>query len=494
MSWFDVSKKGLKLVLGRQTHGRAIAELIANAWDEPGVTEVEVSLQPIGGVPKVRVAVLDNSPNGFADLSHAYTLFAESVKKTNPEQRGRFNVGEKLFLARCDEAEIISTTGHVRFNAEGTRTSGRQRRDAGTLLTAVMPMTRAEYDQARDELELLIAPPGIDTQIVFPDQTVRLTRVEPEFTFEVTLPTEIADVEGALRTSERKTVVEVWRRAAGRTGMLYEMGIPVVELDVPFAVSVGQKIPLTVDRENVRPSFIKRLSVAVLDHTHRALDATQATAPWVTDALEKAAPDTVSNVLDQRFGKKRVSFDPSDPEASKRAVSEGYTVVTGGALPASVWANVRKAGAIKPAGQVTPTKHPRFSPDGKDCTVPYAKWSEGMRATVKHLQVVGAALLEGRTGLSIEILSTSQYFAACYSRGGSLLLNLRRLGKDWFERGKDGLAVEHVDLLIHELGHEWCSDHLAVGYHDALTNLGARLALRATNDLKVRRALRRTGE
>jgi hypothetical protein len=63
----------------------------------------------------------------------------------------------------------------------------------------------------------------------------------------------------------------------------------------------------------------------------------------------------VRSYLRTRFGEKRVSFDPSDPEANKLAVSQGYTVVHGSMMSAGAWNNARSAHAILPAGQVTPS-------------------------------------------------------------------------------------------------------------------------------------------
>jgi hypothetical protein len=63
--------------------------------------------------------VEDDAPEGFKDLSHAFTLFADSAKKSNPEQRGRFNFGEKLVLAISDEVTIRTTKGGIRFDDAG---------------------------------------------------------------------------------------------------------------------------------------------------------------------------------------------------------------------------------------------------------------------------------------------------------------------------------------------------------------------------------------
>lgn len=102
--WFEVSKEGLAKILERKGKEFALFELLQNGWDEPGVTKVSVTLE-YRGRNKALLAVEDDAPEGFKDLSHAFTLFADSTKKSNPEQRGRFNLGEKLVLAICDESD-----------------------------------------------------------------------------------------------------------------------------------------------------------------------------------------------------------------------------------------------------------------------------------------------------------------------------------------------------------------------------------------------------
>src|SRR6187401_1293124 len=104
-NWFDVDKQGLAKILERKGKEFALFELIQNTWDEPGVTKVSVTLD-YQGRNKARLMVEDDAPEGFKDLSHAFTLFADSAKKTNPEQRGRFNLGEKLVLPIPDQNDF----------------------------------------------------------------------------------------------------------------------------------------------------------------------------------------------------------------------------------------------------------------------------------------------------------------------------------------------------------------------------------------------------
>jgi hypothetical protein len=55
--------------------------------------------------------VEDDAPEGFYDLTHAYTMFARTRKRSSPDKRGRFNLGEKQVLALCREARIVTTKG-----------------------------------------------------------------------------------------------------------------------------------------------------------------------------------------------------------------------------------------------------------------------------------------------------------------------------------------------------------------------------------------------
>ena len=82
--WFDVDRAGLGKQAEEHGKGRLIGELVQNALDEPGVTRIEITLALVPGRRLADLTVEDDSPEGFRDLSHAYTLFAESYKRVNP--------------------------------------------------------------------------------------------------------------------------------------------------------------------------------------------------------------------------------------------------------------------------------------------------------------------------------------------------------------------------------------------------------------------------
>ena len=68
-------------------------------------------------------------------------------------------------------------------------------------------------------------------------------------------------------------------------------------------------------------------------------------------------------------------------------------------------------------------------------------------------------------------------YSATYGPG-RLTFNLSRCGHKFFDRG---ITDDVNDLLIHEFGHHYASDHLSEDYYRALTRLGAGMVRLALN-------------
>ncbi|MBI2770491.1 MAG: hypothetical protein HYX47_12770 [Burkholderiales bacterium] len=468
MNWFEVDRAGLAKVLERRGKGFLLFELVGNAWDE-AATEVDITLERIAGTRNVRLCVRDNNPDGFADLRHAWVLWASSKKSADAGKRGRFNMGEKLVLALAESAEIASTRGTVLFDRDG-RHQSRKRLAQGSCITVVVRMTEDERAECDRAARTLLAPAGVATRY----NGEELPHRAPEGRCELVLATELADDEGRLRRTQRKTSVAVHQPLEGETPMIYELGVPIVESGLPWHVDVGQKVPLAFDRDNVPPAFLAKLRAGVLEVMHGQLDAEKANGAWVRDAFEhhggELSQTTVAAVLSARFGDRRVSYDPSDPEANSRAVAAGYTVVHGSQMSAAEWSAARGAGAIEPAGRVTPSPRPYVDGGRPLKLVAEEDWTEEMQAVVGLAKRLASRLLG--TGISVRIAMEPTWpFGATYGPG-HLVFNAGRLGREWF----GGPLADILDLLLHEFGHHHASDHLSDGYHKALTRLGGALA------------------
>jgi hypothetical protein len=463
---FLVDKKGLAKILGRRGKEFIITELLQNAWDEKGVTEVRVDFEQANG--RAVLSVLDDAPEGFADLTHAYTLFAESKKKDNPEQRGRFNLGEKLVIAICDRVQVATTKGTIVFDEAG-RTHNKERTQRGSVLRCELRMNKDEAADLENLAMDCIPPENIATFFnghkIQPRPRLR--------TITATLPTEKADAEGYLKPTARQTELRLYTPLPGEVALLYEMGIPVVETGDTYHVDVQQKVPLNSDRDNVTPSYLQKVRVAVLNATAETLTPENATSTWVAAALEdkNANVEATQAIVKARFGDKVVISDPSDPEGTKMAMAQGYTVLAPRTFSHDAWQNVKAAG-IKPAGQVTPSPKP-YGTDGVPVNdIPEAEWTQDMRDTVGYMQSIGQTLLDYRPAVQI-INNATANFTATFGPGGPLTLNYGRLGKAWFARKE---WMDYAPLALHEFAHQYESDHLSHRFADTVARLGAKLA------------------
>ena len=490
--WFTGSKAGLERIARRRGLAYVLFELVQNAWDS-AAKEVKVSFVPVPGRPLVDVTVSDDDPDGFKDLAHAWTLFAESGKKDDPEKRGRFNLGEKLVLAICESAEIMSTKGTVYFDEDGRRT-GRRCTDKGSVFTGRVKMTREEMEDVVAAADDLIAPKGVRTMIVTHRGAGDVTRRELGERallrqIAVRLPTEVAGEDGFLKAVTRDTVLRIHAARERRDpetgivrpyGWVHEMGIPVCPTGDPWDVDIQQKVPVNLERNSVSASYLRSVRVKVLNAMHADLTNEDAASPAIQDALtdKRISAEAVTQVLTLQYGDKRAVFDPSDPEANHRLVSEGYALIPGGAYTREAWANVRSSGAALPSGRIRPTPKPYSSdPNAKDrVLLTEAELTAGMKNIRKYSKVVAARILSDLEAVTIDVVfdrgQKDAGWLACYG-SGELTFNVAALGRAFFDEGPSRRVNA---LLLHELAHEVEASHLSSGFHEALEDLGARLA------------------
>jgi hypothetical protein len=477
--WLEVSKEGLRKQALEIGPAKIVVELISNALDEAGVTSIDVRAVPVPNRKYVEVFVEDNSAEGFRELSHAYTIFAESYKRNNPEQRGQFNLGEKLFLSLCEEAEVSTTKGTITFLDSGERTENpRKKRSHGTVIYGRVEMTRPEFEQLNILVHRLILPPNVS--VTYNGETLG-TR-QPLLVIDEILPTVAPDDDGVMRPTTRKTKIGIFEVKESEEATIYEMGIPVVATDIRWHVNVGQKVQLNRERDNVRPSYYRKLCTIVAEAMKNYLSKDDANT-WANHVLEdkSASASVIEKIMDERFGKKRASYDPSDPESNVKGAIEGGVIVTGRMLSKEQWENVKRAEAIKPAGQVWPTPKPYSNDPNADPAeiIPQSDWTSGMKNVAEYAVFLAEELM----GVDLIVTFVKQLgggrVAACYWRDsrnvGRLDFSLQGLGRAWFDK-----IDEKVDaLLIHEFGHQYASVHYSDEYFDALCTLAAKMKILA---------------
>lgn len=457
-NWFEVSTDGLKTLQAGKPKHYIVRELIQNAWDEK-ITYCEVGLSYDRG--KAQIKVIDDNPEGFRDLSDAYTLFKETYKRPDPNKRGRFNVGEKQAIALSDNARISTTKGTIIFEKTGRRNS-REKREIGSEVILWVRMKKDEFDEIFKILERYIPPKGI--KFIINGNTYHGRT--PEKTTETSLKTEIEE-NGVMKQVQRKTEIWIYRKAFD-TAMLYEMGIPVCEIDCEFDVSIQQRIPLSIDRETVPEKYLNDVYAEVLNETYEGIEKENSSDIWVRKALSnnRIKPETTKDIVKKRFGEKSCIANPFDPNSVDEAISHGFNVVHGSELSKEEWKNIKESEALSTSTEL-------FGKDFVSATP--------IEPTEKMLKVKDLAQRIAKRLLKIDLsVSFVESQASCGADfgGNHLTFNISRLPKSFWDFP---IQAETLDLVIHELGHH-AGHHTEASYHECLTELGSKLIIIALTE------------
>jgi hypothetical protein len=465
--WLEVDVDGLRKTLSRKGKVWAIHELIQNSWDAEA-TQVNVTLtKPKDGTSTL--TCLDNAPGGFADLTHAHTLFAESDKKDKVMKRGRFSAGDKYVLALMRSATVTSTTGQIVFQQNGQRKTTEKCTKIGSEFKGILSMTEEDYSDIMSRIFSIIPPDNVATFINGQQVSIR----KPIHTFKVVLPTEVADDAGILRSRKRETTVNLYAVRDGETPSLYEMGIPVVPIDenLKWHVDIQQKVPLNIERDNVTPTYLKTLYTSLLTEKVQELTEEDANAAWVTVAAEndKTEKKVVKAVFEKRFGGNAVLHDQSDTGSNKEAVAAGKVVVPRGAMTPAMRKNVLAAG-VKKAGEEHSTKFL-----GSNKVIPEDKMTASQKQFRQFIQSAAPLVLPERPLKGIKFVDDdNSSMKGCTQwldpKGFEFTVNVAQQDvDDW---------ADNYSLFIHELAHFFVqrNDHLFEGFWRAVDDMGGRLA------------------
>lgn len=461
--WLIVSKEGLRKTLERKGKAFALYELLQNGFDEDSTKVLLTLTKPVNG--KSTLTCVDDAPNGYEDLTCAHTMFAESKKKADHKKRGRFNVGEKYVLALCDKATITSTTGRTIFHEDGTRTHDKVKTKVGSEFRGELSLTGEEFAELDKQVKRVIPP----KPTYFNELEIPTRRPVREFT--ATLPTEIADENGVSRSRQCETTVRLHRPLEGEPPTLYELGMPVVEIDCKWHIDVQQKVPLNIERDNVTPGYLRTLRVTVVNEMKDHLTEEDAATPWVTDALAspKINPQTTQTIIERRFGQGAVLYDPSDKGSNRECTARDIPVIPRGTFTREQRAQVAKV--VQKASDLHPTNQ---NYDTSQKLIPPDKLS-GAQSLYKKFIIGVAPLMLDHKLQEVEFINDPDldiYGCTQWMKTEKYIFTVNVAHHDvenW---------QRNYDLFIHELAHHAVqrNDHLFEGFWRTVTKLGAKLA------------------
>jgi len=470
-SWFSVDRKGLSALQEGKEKTYIVSELSQNAFDED-VKDCELRIEFLGK-KKIRVTVKDDSPEGFRDISHAHTLFADTYKRKDPEKRGRFNLGEKQVISICEYAKVKTTKGTVEFTFDKDGNEQRietpnLKTEKGSIIEVIFTGTKKESNILYKHARRLLVPNGIN----FTVNGVKVEYRKPYKTFEAKLDTEI--LKGKQMVPQfRKTKINLIEHNGddNTKSYLYEMGIPVMPIDTPWHVDIQQKIPLAIDRQTVRPAFLQDVYAEVLNATYDNLNAENVSELWVRIGSKdkRVKKETVAKVLKKRFGDKFVSRNPFDPNANDDALANGYNVINGSEMSREEWEIARGFNLVNSSSDVF-SKQDIKEAEMVPVVGGLGQWAEFCSRCAHEFQ---------GDNLTVKFVNGDRSnVRADYCRATKTLrFNMSHLSESFF--GK--VTNKNIDLLIHELGHKG-GNHTEVGYHSECTRLAGLFTMKALKD------------
>jgi hypothetical protein len=454
-NWFEVDTEGLRALQKGKPKTFVIRELVQNCWDED-ITMCGVVIEYDAG--DIVITVDDDSPEGFKDLTNAYTLYRDTDKRKDAEKRGRFNLGNKELVSVCDYAKITTTKGSIIFNDEG-RHQTNEKIPHGTVVRVILNGTQKEVDEMIAYAKALLVPPKI--RFLVNGEVVK-PRI-PYKTFEAVLPTEVQD-NGFLKKTRRKTKVNLIKEDVGR---LYEMGLPVMDIDCQFGLDVQQKVPLSFDRDSVNQTFLKELYTETLNNMYQEIIPEHASDSWIRLGMsgKNISKDAIKHILTARYGDKFVVANRFDKNSIDEAISQGYRVVAGSELSKEEWENIRADGLMQSSSDLFGSDILRNAPEIQP--------DKNQVITAEYAKKIARYFLDSEIDVRFvkggHTMVVAQYGNKC------LTFNVDRL-KGFFDT-----PIKTTSLILHELAHE-NGNHTEHSYHECLTGLAQDLVITALKE------------
>jgi hypothetical protein len=198
---------------------------------------------------------------------------------------------------------------------------------------------------------------------------------------------------------------------------------------------------------------------------------------------DKVTDEAIADFKKKKYGENAVAEDPFNPDANAAAMTDGRTVIPQHGLTKGQRENLKKRALLISSTQAYPTAGKGVYSDDPDAppidVMEEAEWTDGMREL--HEYTVGVAQRILGKPITVRFVHWAKrdgaHWRACYGTGHllgmtELHFNVGVLGKHWFA---NGVHEDTDSLIIHELGHDFCTNHADESYFRALTKLGARL-------------------
>jgi hypothetical protein len=436
-NWFEISNEGWRRMNAGRPLSALLKEAIQNAFDER-VQNVEIIIDG------ERIVIEDDSPRGFADESLIYTVFLTD-KEDTPTKRGRKGRGLKELIAAMDAAAVETIGKTISFDSRG-RSVASNRRRLGTCVELSRVNLPAEIDEARAALSLIIPPKGTALR-------VNGHRVRPPRLHLILSPCYLETVvirDGVERLVERGTAVELYHPRQGEAAHLFEMGIPIEPINLPWHVDVQQRIPLSDHRNTASEAYKLTLKTLLLESLiSRYLDSDDLAADWVHDVLARhTLSDQALECYVARMYPPNAILGGS-PLANDRARQLGANVIDATSMPRGTYAALTRV--MERAEDFVRRKEREFNELPLEPDAEQQRFSDFVRWLAKRILGIDLRVTIVRKDPTIDGIVED----AAYDKT-SREIKFNVLGKVDFS---DPLAPTSLGVVFHEFAHQYVTEH-----------------------------------
>ena len=460
---FTVDTLGMRQLHQQRHPEQLVKELVQNVFDEKEASNCEVTIQREEA--GVQVIVKDDGL-GFSNVSDAYTLMGDTAKRMNPERRGRFNMGEKEVLCVATWATVETVGSTVEFPESGGRMVKPNQRRRGTRVTAMMPWGDEETERLIQRMRMIRPPEEINYSVngkkVFRTTELKIGRME--------LDTVVQDAPGSpMRATRRRTNIHILPKS-GDSGWIYEMGIPIQEIEASYSVDVMQKVPMPPNRDTVSEAYLKKIYTEILNIMHDQMPPEYFSENWVRTGMEKQAVEAapVKTVIQNRYGDHVVTRS-SNPDTNMKATDAGYQVLHPRSLGKVELQNMRNLGELKSAHEI-------FGRDDEEANTTIEPGDPVRNEFAEWVATLGRMAGKEVTSVFTHNASSKQV-ASCNMNTDNpeMRFNTYYLSQEFFA----GRGEDQLELVIHELGHAEMDGKMSHGprWGEACCRVGTMIAL-----------------
>jgi len=473
---FEVSTEGMRDLHAGRPLWSLVKELVANSWDED-ITLCTVTLRKTSTRyhDEVIAVMVEDDGAGFRDIDDAFTIMAPTIKRLNAVVRGRFNIGEKEILSVAEEGTVETVGTTIHFPKEGGRKIIPNNRKKGTIVSAIIERPWSEYDETIEALRTFLPPNNITYTVNGVEANSRVSIGTTTGPLQTVLASAIGQ---PIRYSIRKTSIDIYEPLNG-TGHIYEMGITIQPIDMPYDVDIQQKVPMPPNRDTVTNAYLQDVYAEVLTVVAKDLEKSEASEAWVQMGVEdqRTPDDTVEVVMKAKIGPNAV-LHSTDTFANENAHNAGKDIIHPRTL------SKKERQRFQDVGLISSIVNYGLKEKGGDLElVLEPKITRDMEFVARYAEWLGNKLL----GFDIVVRFIRMRMVAdtriAQYGGRQLDFVSDRLGHKWFEMADGTPTQKQTELILHELAHEGGSKTPHTGeYVSNIAKLGAKATHLAMNE------------